>query len=92
MSRLDFPTALGQIIRERREENNLTMRFVAYKSNIALGYLSEVERGNKNISPTCMSGLAMALGLEPYELIVQTGLRMAGIVVPDNIAELLETV
>jgi transcriptional regulator with XRE-family HTH domain len=83
-----FKDALGEVLRTARLEQGLTLRTVSAKSNIALGYLSEVERGHKEISSELFSCLATGLGWETSELVIQAGLRMAGVIVP-NTAETL---
>lgn len=50
-------------IKQYREEKGLTMREVAIKSNISVGYLCHLERGNReNPSTEVMEKIAKALG------------------------------
>jgi len=79
---VNFQTAFGEVVRERRLANNQTLRFITRNGYLALGYLSEVERGQKCPSSEIIEAIANGLGVEAYELIVQAGLRMAE--VPDT--------
>jgi transcriptional regulator with XRE-family HTH domain len=80
--KLDFQTALGEVIREQRHANGQTLRSLSGRGFIALGYLSEVERGQKMPSSDIIESIANGLGMDTGELIIQTGIRMAE--VPDS--------
>jgi transcriptional regulator with XRE-family HTH domain len=79
---LDFQTAFGEVVREKRHANGLTLRTLSGRGFIALGYLSEVERGQKCPSSDIIESIADGLGMDAGELIIQTGMRMTG--VPDS--------
>ena len=85
-----FKYALGEVLRNRRMEQGLTLRQVSETARIALGYLSEVERGHKEISSELFECLATGLGLETADLIVETGLRMNGLLIPDTVESLVD--
>jgi transcriptional regulator with XRE-family HTH domain len=85
-----FKDALGEVLRTARQEQGLTLRKTAGFANIALGYLSEVERGHKEISSELFECLADALGCETYELVIKTGLLMGGMTVPDTAETLVD--
>jgi transcriptional regulator with XRE-family HTH domain len=78
-----FREALGEVIREERLAQELTMRSLADSSPIALGYLSEVERGHKEASSIVLERIADGLGKEPYELVMEAGLKMYRDRLPD---------
>lgn len=61
--------AIGGTVRELRQERNLTLRDLSSKSFIALGHLSEVERGVKNASPEVLESIAFALDLTTTQLV-----------------------
>jgi transcriptional regulator with XRE-family HTH domain len=84
----DFQTAFGEVVREQRLAKGLTLRTLSANGYLALGYLSEVERGHKCPSSGIIQSIADGLGVGSYELVVQTGLRMAQ--VPDNAESILE--
>lgn len=71
-----FRHALGEVIRERRTELGLTLRKVNQKSAVALGYISEIERGHKEASSEVLRALAEALGTDVSELVIEAGVRM----------------
>jgi transcriptional regulator with XRE-family HTH domain len=71
-----YKEALGEVIREERLAQGKTMRSLADSSPIALGYLSEVERGHKEASSIVIERIADGLGKEPYELVIEAGLKM----------------
>jgi len=61
--------AVGDTIRTLRQEKNMTLRHLASKSHIALGYLSEVERGHKDASSQILESIANGLDLTTVELV-----------------------
>lgn len=73
---MQYRQALGQILRDARLERGLTLREVSSKALIALGYLSEVERGQKEISSELLTPLAHSLGYEVHELVIAAGYRL----------------
>jgi transcriptional regulator with XRE-family HTH domain len=79
---LDFQTALGEVIRTKRLANGMTLRSLSADGYLALGYLSELERGHKCPSSSVIDAIANGLGMESSDLIIQAGLLMAN--VPDT--------
>ena len=49
------------MLRTHRQERGQTLRQVASKASVALGYLSEVERGQKEVSSEILASVAEAL-------------------------------
>ena len=60
---------IGDALRQLRQERWLTLRDVSAKSSVALGYLSEVERGTKEVSSEVLNSILSALDLELDEFI-----------------------
>lgn len=87
-----YRNALGEVLREQRLSQGMTLRTVAQASTLALGYLSEVERGQKEISSELLKALAAGLEIETQDLVIRAGLRMAGIQIPDTPESLYETI
>ena len=58
----DFGEALGQAVRERRKELNLSQEALSFKAGYHVTYVSQIERGVK--SPTVRTMLIMAGALE----------------------------
>jgi hypothetical protein len=55
---------------------------------MALGYLSEVERGHKEASSEILETITNTLGISVADLLILTALRMGGI--PDTPKDLLD--
>ena len=56
-------SAVGQTLRSARTEQSRTLRDVAREARVSLGYLSEVERGQKEASSELLNAICTALGL-----------------------------
>ena len=56
-----FRRLLGDVLRERRLEQGLTLRQVSAEARVSLGYISEIERGQKEASSELLSSLCEAL-------------------------------
>jgi transcriptional regulator with XRE-family HTH domain len=55
--------AVGTTLRAARTEQSRTLRDVARDARVSLGYLSEVERGQKEASSELLVAICTALGL-----------------------------
>lgn len=82
--------ALGEVLRQERQAQGKTLRKISGTGLIALGYLSEIERGQKEASSEIIEGVAVALGMPAHELIMKASLMMAGITIPDTAETLLD--
>lgn len=87
-----FREALGEILREERLARGMTLRTASANGCIALGYLSEVERGQKELSSEPLRSLTNGLGVPAHEVVFKAGLRMAGLDVPDTAEALVERI
>ncbi len=56
-----FRRLLGDVLRERRLEQGLTLRQVSAEARVSLGYISEIERGQKEASSELLASLCTAL-------------------------------
>ncbi|MBM9462708.1 helix-turn-helix domain-containing protein [Aeromicrobium sp. YIM 150415] len=52
---------VGEVLRARRLAQGLTLRDVSARARVSLGYISEVERGQKEPSSELLAALATAL-------------------------------
>ena len=52
---------IGDVLRDYRLQKGKTLRQVAGRANVALGYLSEIERGQKEASSEVLASIAEAL-------------------------------
>lgn len=59
---------LGDALRARRQSQHRTLREVSGAANVSLGYLSEIERGQKEASSELLSAICDALGAQMSEL------------------------
>lgn len=66
-------TAIGHALKRERERQGRTLRDVSLDATIALGYLSEVERGQKEVSSELLDSVSHSLGLQTSELIRRAG-------------------
>lgn len=80
-----YRDALGEVIRERRKELGYTLRKLSEQGIIALGYLSEVERGQKEVSSELLEGIAVGLKTDTSVLVIEAGLRLASWRIPDSV-------
>ncbi len=55
--------ALGEVLRAHRQAAGVTLRDLAERSNVSLGYISEIERGQKEASSELLQSLATGLNL-----------------------------
>ena len=82
-----YKDALGEILRERRLALGYTLRKVSVEATIALGYLSEVERGHKEVSSAFLETWARSLRTDVPTLVIDAGLRLASWRIPDGVPE-----
>ena len=68
--------AIGTNVRAERVRQGRSLRQVAGKANMSLGYLSEIERGQKEISSELLDCLARALYVDTGELVGQAAADM----------------
>lgn len=54
---------LGDVLREKRQVQGRTLREVSASASVSLGYLSEVERGEKEASSELLASICKALEL-----------------------------
>jgi len=73
---MKFRRALGEVIRETRHELGLNLRDVSSRGTIALGYLSEIERGHKEVSSEILEGIAFGLDVPLSKLIEKTAIKI----------------
>lgn len=81
---------IGDVLRDFRTQKGQTLRQVAARANVALGYLSEVERGQKEASSEILASLAEALEVPVSLILREVSDRLAileGVVIPDSVPE-----
>lgn len=74
---MNLATALGESIRECRVSKGMTLRDLSALSNTSLGYLSEIERGTKEVSSVVLESIARGLDVPLYTIVSTASLKMA---------------
>jgi transcriptional regulator with XRE-family HTH domain len=54
---------LGDVLRQQRLSQGRTLRDVSAEARVSLGYISEIERGQKEASSECLGAICSALDL-----------------------------
>ena len=58
-----FRRLLGDVLRDARMQRGLTLREVSADARVSLGYISEIERGQKEASSELLASLCAALDM-----------------------------
>jgi transcriptional regulator with XRE-family HTH domain len=58
-----FRRLLGDVLRDARMQRGLTLREVSAGARVSLGYISEIERGQKEASSELLASLCSALDM-----------------------------
>jgi transcriptional regulator with XRE-family HTH domain len=68
---------IGDALRARRQGQRRTLREVSTVANVSLGYLSEIERGQKEASSELLTSICDALGARLSEVLREVSDTMA---------------
>ncbi len=68
---------LGDVLRDERQHQGRTLREVSSSAAVSLGYLSEVERGEKEASSELLGSICGALGMPLSEVLREVSDRVA---------------
>jgi transcriptional regulator with XRE-family HTH domain len=68
---------IGDALRSRRQAQHRTLREVSTAANVSLGYLSEIERGQKEASSELLAAICDALGARLSELLREVSFTVA---------------
>ncbi|MFC5316932.1 MULTISPECIES: helix-turn-helix domain-containing protein [Brachybacterium] len=85
-----FRQELGDVLRDARRNQGRTLRQVSSDARVSLGYLSEIERGQKEASSELLSSVTDALGLPLSFVLREVSDRIAvaeNISIPDTVPE-----
>lgn len=83
---------IGDVLRDVRQRKGHTLRQVASRASVALGYLSEVERGQKEASSEILASVAEALDVPISQIMREVADRLAfseGIPVSVNVPDVI---
>ncbi len=79
---------IGDVLRDLRQMKGFTLRQVASRASVALGYLSEIERGQKEASSEILASVADALDVPISQIMHMVAERFAAVetvVIPDTV-------
>src|SRR4051794_14520910 len=79
-------TQLGDTLRGHRLRQRRTLRDVSGRARVSLGYLSEVERGQKEASSELLASICDALDLELADLLAEVSNSLRGGATPASAA------
>ncbi|MDA2815066.1 helix-turn-helix transcriptional regulator [Nocardiopsis sp. RSe5-2] len=68
---------LGDVLRRLRQRQGRTLREVSAEARVSLGYLSEVERGQKEASSELLSSICTALGVPLSQVLREVADQLA---------------
>jgi len=66
---MNIQVQFGQKVRELRKQNNLSQEGLARKAGLHRTYISDIERGNRNVSLGNIKKIAEALNVQTYFLL-----------------------
>ncbi|MBP3087804.1 XRE family transcriptional regulator [Corynebacterium sp. sy017] len=69
--------ALGAALRSCRADKGITLRELAEMSRVSPGYLSELERGRKEVSSELLASVCHALGTSVSDILIEAAGSMA---------------
>lgn len=72
-----FRRLLGDVLRAQRMERGMTLREVSAEARVSLGYISEIERGQKEASSELLSSLCSALDVRLSDVLRQVSHAVA---------------
>ncbi|WP_431859867.1 helix-turn-helix domain-containing protein [Micrococcus terreus] len=79
---------IGDVLRDVRQRQGRTLREVSHNARVSLGYLSEVERGQKEASSELLSSICSALNVPLSLMLREVSDRIAlqeGVHIPDTV-------
>ena len=79
---------IGEVLRDIRMSKRQTLRQVAARAAVALGYLSEIERGQKEVSSELLFSISEALDVPISQIMREVSVRLAiseGVGIPDTV-------
>ena len=85
---------LGEVLKDYRNKRGLTLRQTSQRSSVALGYISELERGQKEASSEILQALADALQIPLSQILTELANRLylfeefePGVEIPDIVPD-----
>jgi len=72
-----FRRSLGDVLRSKRLQRGMTLREVSAEARVSLGYISEIERGQKEASSELLASLCGALDVPLSEVLTDVSSLVA---------------
>jgi transcriptional regulator with XRE-family HTH domain len=72
-----FRRLLGETLRQVRLERGMTLRDVSAEARVSLGYISEIERGQKEASSELLASLCSALDVALSDVLREVSAAVA---------------
>jgi transcriptional regulator with XRE-family HTH domain len=66
-----FRRLLGDVLRNKRVQRGMTLREVSAEARVSLGYISEIERGQKEASSELLASICAALDVPLSEVLAE---------------------
>ena len=67
---MDVVQIFGENVRRHRKLRGMTLEQLAHEVGMERGYISDLERGQRNPTVQALGRLANALGIEPHLLLL----------------------
>jgi transcriptional regulator with XRE-family HTH domain len=81
---------LGGVLRRQRMRQGRTLRQVSAEARVSLGYISEVERGQKEASSELLAAICTALDIPLSRVLREVSEELAEAEAPVTVPELVE--
>src|SRR5687767_2202772 len=81
---------IGDVLRERRRSQDRTLRQVSASAQVSLGYLSEVERGQKEASSELLGAICDALDVPMSTVLREVSDQLAVVEAQQRVVEPVE--
>ncbi|MFW6775163.1 helix-turn-helix domain-containing protein [Nocardioides sp. CPCC 205120] len=72
-----FRRSLGDVLRRERVQRGMTLREVSAGARVSLGYISEIERGQKEASSELLASLCAALEVPLSDVLREVSMEVA---------------
>ena len=66
---VDIQKKFGDKLRKMRKQKGLSQEDLAFKSGLHRTYISDIERGSRNVSLKNIEKISKALGIKPQDLL-----------------------
>lgn len=69
--------AIGEQLRHARRHTGMSIRTLSANAGVSIGYLSEIERGRKEVSSEILAAICRALSIDTSNVVAAAANRMA---------------